>query len=308
MTEKKQVVRNLEQAKEISRTSYIPIGKELVKDKNYIVSIRALLDNYCKSDKDKHKIISKKDLKSMMRKVFKLQSRKINTVIQTYLDLNILAELDENNYIVNFIKPFVTLDPETVQYCLTTLSDLSFKVYCYLKNMYELKDYYDYKETEFWKFSVTGHNGLLEACGYYSDSSNNRKKMNWILETLQDVGLISISEPFPLQDEEGQFHGWYRYLYAVYDKSNAQKKVQLQEFVEGYIYPEYRYDKPQAPMYVDGKEYLYTKKIFKNKDMTSKLLEDSRNLDTLEFALMVQDVRGKQAEEFDKVIASWNKD
>lgn len=308
MEEKKEkAAANLSKAKDITKMSYVPIAKENLKNKNYLTTLRAMLDNYCSSKKvgdNIVKTIKKKDLRSLMRQVFNLQSRKINTVLDTYESLGILSEEDKDTYIVNFVTPFITLDPETVQYCLTTLSELSFKVYCYLKNQYELWS----KNNNYrpWMFSVSGEGGLLEICGYSKNGGvNNKKRMGWVLETLQNVKLIEISDPFPLYKEDGTIHGNYRYLYKVNDRSVAQIKVALQEFIEDYIYEDYSLEDQPCPLYVDGNVYLYDKKAFSNRVIVNKLLEDSRNLDAITFALNVQDVPRHYVNTFTKREQEW---
>lgn len=304
MEEKKEkAAANLAKAKEITKMSYVPIAKENLKDKNYLTTLRAMLDNYCSVKKvgdNIVKTIKKKDLRSLMRQVFNLQSRKINIVLDTYESLGILSEEDEETYVVNFVTPFITLDPETVQYCLTSLSELSFKIYCYLKNQYELWS----KNNNYrpWMFSVSGEGGLLEVCGYSRNAgANNKKRMGWVLETLQNVKLIEISDPFPLYKEDGIIHGWYRYLYKV----NAQIKVALQDFIEDYVYEEYSLEDQPYPLYVNGNMYLYDKKAFGNRVIVNKLLEDSRNLDAITFALNMQDVPRHYINTFTKKEEEW---
>lgn len=208
----------------IGQKAYIPVDKDMLDKKNYVVNVRAAMDSYCRQIDDK-RVISKDRLRWIMRQGLGLQSRKINAVINTFLDLGIISEYDKENYVVEFIKPFITLNPETVSYCLNVLSDLSFKVYCYLSSMYQFHQNGNYSSP--WKFSVSGDRGLLGICGY-SDTGANKKKMNWILETLQEIGLVDISDPVPEKDISGRFRGWYRYLYRVNDRSNIQVKVDRQ--------------------------------------------------------------------------------
>lgn len=305
MGERKEKIADLSTIGDLSRTSYIPIDKELIKNKNYIVSLRALLDNCCHVTENKDKIISKKMLRSLMRKVFNLQSNKIKTVISVYEELGIISEYDNDTYIVNFITPFISLNPETVQYCLTTLSELSFKVYCYLKNIYDYHIEQGFDTPLM--FSVSGSGGLLERCGYYGDSSANRKKMNWILETLQNVGLIEVSNAFPVKDDNGKFHGWYRQLNKVNDRSKAQYRVELQAYTENFFNQDYPENYQPSPMYIDKKKYIYNREAFKDKETFRKMLMDKRNLGAFEDGLNFQDVPRSSIAVIENMIEQWSK-
>lgn len=287
---------------ELSRMSYVPIQKDIIKHKEYLATVRALLDNVCEYDGDE-RIISEKDLKAVMRQIFDLRKRKIDAVVRVYEELEILTKREDGMYVINFMKPFVSLNPQTVQYCLTTLSELCFKVYCYLKYMYDyhLDKGYNTPLT----FSVQGENGLLSVCGYCDNGSDNRKKMNWVLETLQKVGLIEISAPTPIKDESNSFHGWYRVLYKVNDKSSAQFEVELQEFIEGHVYQEYPLDCQPSPMFVDRKKYLYNKDAFKDRKVFYKLLLDKRNKDAFEDALIFDEIPKNNVESVERVVRQW---
>ena len=294
---------------DIVRQAFVPMGEDKLKDKNYMVSIRAALDSYCELDDNKHRVISKKNLRSIMRKAFKLQVRKIDKVIETYLSLGIMTDNGDETYTLNYIKPFITLDPETVKYCLTSLSELSFKVYCYLKNKYEQHQKY-FGTSCYYTFHVQGKSGLLEACGYCDNGRNNRQRMNWVLETLQAVGLIEISEPFPTQKAgTSEYNGWYRYLYKVNDRSHVQIRTMLQEFVEDgiYIYPDKYGGEKLPPLYIDGERYIYDRKAFVTGLTAHKLIEDSRNLPAVQAALTFGDIPKYYLDMFTKVESKWDK-
>lgn len=296
-------------ADSVVRQSFVPIAKEKLNNKNYMVSVRAALDSYCTMDKKHRRIISKKDLKNIMRKMFNLQVKKINKVIETYLSLGIMTDNGNDTYILNYIKPFVSLDPETVKYCLTSLSELSFKVYCYLKNKYDQHTKYQDGACPY-KFSVQGKDGLLSVCGYHDNGSDNRKRMNWVLETLQAVGLIEISEPIPFKsDDDKKFVGWYRYLYKVNDKSRVQIKTMLQEYVEDgiYIYPDKYEGEQLPPIYIDGETYVYNRKAFITGLTAKKMVLDERNLPAIETAFIYGDVPKYYTEMFSNAESKWQK-
>lgn len=275
----------------ITKEAFVPVKEEMVSNKNYRTDIRAALDSYCTWEKEENgfkKTIAADDLKKMMRRVFKLQARKVRTVIETFCDLGILTQTKDGDYVVEFITPFVKLDPETVRYCLTTLSALSFKVYCYLKFIYDYRKSKD-KRAQI-HFSVSGERGLLAKCGYASSGSDNRKMMNWVLDTLSDVGLIRITDPYPVKDGEGKFHGWRRDLIEVSDKSKAQAKSELVPWEEEFENLTYTEGSKMPAMWIGGKKYLYDKK--KVKKYLPQLIQDSRNYHALDVASLYGDLLG----------------
>lgn len=287
----------------LNKNSYVPVGKEIIMNKNYLVGVRAFIDNRCEMIDDK-RIISKSSLDSIMSGVFGLRKRKAKKVLDVYRELGVISEYDNEHWVVNFLKPFVTLDPETVEYCLNALSDTSFKVYCYLKSAYSyhVSKYPDLPFT----FSVSGKDGLLERCGYYGDNNHNRKMMNQILETLREVKLIEITDPFPVRDADGVYKGWYRQLIGVYDRSSPQMRVELQDYEENHKYSDY-YAYAPRPMYVGDRKCLYDKAAFNDHTTLSRLLEDDRNYDALNDGLIFEDVPKASQNRVESVLREWEK-
>lgn len=289
--------------RKLNKNSYVPVGKEIIMNKDYLVGVRAFMDDRCEMI-DGKRVISKSSLDSIMSGVFGLRKRKAKKVLDVYRELGVISEYDNEHWVVNFLKPFVTLDPETVEYCLNVLSDTSFKVYCYLKSAYSYH-VSKYPNLPF-TFGVSGKDGLLERCGYYGDSGPNKKMMNQILETLREVKLIEITDPFPVRDADGVYKGWYRQLIGVYDRSSPQMRVELQDYEEDHEYSKY-YDYAPSPMYVNGRKCLYDKAAFNDLTILSSLFEDDRNYDALNDGLVFQDVPKGSQKNVESAMKEWEK-
>lgn len=295
---------------EITRNAYIYVDKEYMKQRNYMVSVKASLDNYCRQAQDADgrtiRIISKKIFREVLRDGLKLGKKKIAAVIKTFVDLGILIDYGES-YIISRKDSFLLLEPDTVRFCLDHLQELEFKVYCYLRSKY-----LQHIELNFvtpFEFTISGKGGLLEVCGYSPKSGNNRRKMLETLKILEKLNLIQISEAYPKQNCDMQYQGWYRTLIRVNDFSNVQEEIihesYLRPYVEDYIYNDYdRQDQP-SPIFLDGKKYLYNKKIFTNNLLLEKMIEDSRNLKAITFALNVQDIPEENIDKLISVEQSW---
>lgn len=285
----------------LTRKSYVPIGREIIVNKYYLVGVKVLIDNSCRNIGDK-KVISKSRLDSILMKVFKLRRCKARKVLDAYTESGVISEYDDDNWVVNYIKPFVVLDPGTAEYCLTNLSDTGFKVYCYLKTAYSyhMSKYPNSPLT----FSVSGNGGLLERCGYCSNSGTSRKMMNDILKTLEDVGLIDVSDPISSGECGGSFKGYYRLLHTVVGRDSPPVCVELQDYDENHEYSGY-YDYTPSPMYVDGRKCIYDKAAFGDPSTLSRLLDDDRNFDALNDGLNFQDVPEGSREIVSSVMRKW---
>lgn len=285
----------------LNRKSYIPVGRDIMKNKDYIVGVKVLIDNRCKNLDDK-RIISKSCLDSILMKVFKFRRYKARDVLDVYVKSGVLSEYDDDNWVVNFVTPYVPLDPCTAEFCLINLSDIDLKVYCKLKAIYayQMNKYPDYPAS----FSVSGPKGLLETCGYCGDSGHNRKMMSDVLESLRDAGLISISNPTQIIGCDNDYKGRYRRLNAVMDRNMPRSRVELQDYEEDHEYSKY-YDYAPSPMYVDGRKCLYDRAAFYDRVVLSSLFDDDRNYDALNDGLIFQDVPERIEDRVESVLKRW---
>lgn len=213
--------------KELSRNSYIITDRKHMREKNYMVSAKAALDNACsieETDSDSYRrTIGKKDFKRVLKDFLKLNRRKVDAVVSTFEELGIIVPINDREYEVSQYNSYLLLEPKTVKFCLDNLSELAFKVYCYLRSKHLVHIEMGYPQ--FYKFSVSGKGGLLEVCGY-SDSGQNKDKMRECLKVLEKLKLIEVSDPFPAKGPDGVYVGWYRYLYRVNDRSNVTQEIE----------------------------------------------------------------------------------
>ena len=285
----------------ITRKSYIPVGREIITNKYYLVSAKVFIDNSCRNI-DGNRIISKSRFDSILMKVLKLRRYKARKVLDAYLESGVISEYDNDNWIVNFVKPFVVLDHGTAEYCLNNLSDTGFKVYCYLKTAYSyhMNKYPNSPLT----FSVSGKSGLLERCGYCGESGPNRKMMNEVLKTLGDAGLIDVSNPIPARGSDGNYRGRYRTLNAVIGRAAPLARVELKNYEDDHKYSDY-YDYTPSPMYVDGRKCIYDKAAFDDPATLSSLLDDDRNYNALNDGLNFQDVPEGSIDIVESAMRKW---
>ena len=288
----KPAVKNEDALGEIAYASYVPVDKTMMKNKSYRVDVRSVLESYCKVTKTKDgsyiRKIADKELRKVMRRAFGMRKDKVNKVIAAYLNEGVLDLHDNGEYSINFIKPFAYLDPETIRYCLLNLSSIEFKVYCYLKMMYDAQK--SVRKRGCPKVSVSGKNGLLALCGYADSGSDNRKMMNGVLERLRDKKLANVTDPYPFRGMDGQYRGWYRNVLEVNDMAAYIASEELVPWKE-----EFRNDSTDEyylfPMYIKDKAYLYDEtKVGK---LLDQLLLDERNLKALDTATLYGHLEGR---------------
>lgn len=288
----KPAIRQREAIEEITQASYIPIKRDIMENKNYRVDVRSVLESHCKVAKMKDgsyvKRIADKELRKVMRRAFGMRKDKINKVIAAYLNEGVLTFGDEGEYVISYLKPFVYIDAETLRYCLSTVSGLAFKVYCYLKMMSEAQA--RTHRPGFPRVSVSGEKGLLALCGYATSGSSNRRMMNDVLESLRDSGLIRISDPYPVRTRGGVFNGWYRDVIDVRSVVEPQADTELVPWKE-----EFRSESTDEyylfPMYIEDKAYRYDED--KVGMFLDQLLLDERNFKALDTATLYGHLEGR---------------
>ena len=288
----KPAIRNIDAIGDITQASYVPVDKSIMKNKNYRADVRSVLESCCKVTKQKDgsyvRKITDKELRKVMRRAFGMRKDKINKVIAAYLNEGVLSTYGGEEYTINFIKPFAYLNPGTLKYCLLNLSSIEFKVYCYLKMMYDAQRNVHKRGCP--KVSVSGKNGLLTLCGYADSGSDNRKMMNEVLENLRDKNLVKVTDSYPFRNEEGRYRGWYRNVLEVNDMATTFAEEELVPWKE-----EFRRDSTDEyyffPMYIEDKAYRYDEdKVGRFLD---QLLLDERNLKALDTATLYGHLEGK---------------
>ena len=200
---------------EITRKVYIGIDSNLLKEKNYIIAAKCMLDNYYSyNDETKERTITKYLFKKKLREDLGLKRRKIDSIIEVFERLNVVELIDEKTYLITKPQRYVLLEPWTAQFCIENLDNLGFKVYCFLLSKKET--YRDLHLLKPYKFSNSGEKGLLNICGYTSSGLNNQK-LNKQLKILGDTGLVDFTNSIPIRDKKGRWCGSYRELLDVRD-------------------------------------------------------------------------------------------
>lgn len=151
--------------------------------------------------------VDKKELRDSIKNMLHKTYYKCNVLIKTYIDLGLIVETDEF-YVFNAVdKPFVGLTADNVKFCLDYLTELPFKVYCYLMSKYTkhlyVKETYGKNENYF--FSKTE---IALALGY-SKKESNILLIQRALAVLEDVGLIKISKSYQRPGHKGYYHELY---------------------------------------------------------------------------------------------------
>ena len=200
---------------EIKRKVYIDINPELLKEKNYVIAAKCVLDNYYKyNDKTKERTITKYLVKKKLRDELGFKRGKITSIVEVFERTGVVELIDDKTYLITMPHHYVLLEPWTAQFCLESLDNIGFKIYCFLLGKMNMRRNLDLPQK--YRFSINGKNGLLELCGY-ADTGANNKKVNEQLKILGDTRLVDFSDPVPMKDKKGKWCGWYRELLDVRD-------------------------------------------------------------------------------------------
>ena len=197
----------------------ISVKDELMVNKNYHVGVAGLIPDMGHV-RDNVRVLDKSEFLAYIKKELKLSNYKAKTVLEVFIVGELLLEDKEDKnilYAPNIESNFIRILKTTVRYCINNLSDLAFKVYCYLLNKYNMHIYYDHTDNYF--FSV---NELLRKMGYNDRSAKSHRMINETLITLKKLKLIDYN-----QESVGRpgKHGVYHELYKVNEYSSVQKEA-----------------------------------------------------------------------------------
>lgn len=162
------------------------------------------------------KTIKKMDFRKYLKDTLKVSINNVKKVIDTFKELGFIKEEGQYFILDNVNGMYITLHADTVRFCVTHFSGLTFKVYCYLKNKYDQHingNYIDY-----YKFS---YSEIGEIMGYSKGNMNTIRQIKECLILLEEVGLISYNHtPHAVQGWKGT---WME-LYKVNEVAIAQKE------------------------------------------------------------------------------------
>lgn len=162
-------------------------------------------------------------LMNEVKEVCGVGREKARKIVDAFLAAGIL-EKKNNVYLVHRAKPpYVKFDVDTINYLLDGVSNDCLKVYCYLKNKWDIHCSYDYAIENY--FFSNGE--LLRMMGYNDRQAANIKKITNILFLLEeDLKLIKYNH-----ESVGRpgYHGVYHELLGVYDSATAKKAKEESE-------------------------------------------------------------------------------
>lgn len=199
----------------ITRKVYVDVNPELLKEKNYVIAAKCILDNYYKyNDKTKERTITKYLFKKKLREDLGYKRRKIDAITEAFERLGVVELIDEKTYLIIMPHHYVLLEPWTAQFCIETLDNIGFKIYCFLLGKMAANRHFNLPQR--YRFTINGKKGLLSMCGY-EDSGPNSKKVNDQLKILGDTRLVDFTRPVMVKKKDGTWRGWYRELLDVRD-------------------------------------------------------------------------------------------
>lgn len=165
------------------------------------------------------KYIEKIKFRNMLKNQLKVSKNRVKIVIDTFIELGFLKDDGKNYILENVDGVYITLHADTVRFCLKHFSNLDFKVYCYLKNKWEIHEHYKYKENYFFS-----ENDILEMLGY-SKSARNHVLIRESLLHLEKENLISFCHK---SVGRPGYHGKYLELYYVNEFAASQVQARKQ--------------------------------------------------------------------------------
>jgi hypothetical protein len=146
----------------------------------------------------KIRIVKKRDLRKALKENLKVDSRRITTLINNFVDIGVL-KVTKEGYEINEAKPpFLKVPFSTVNFCLANMNNLSFKIYCVLLNMYKKHCFYGRKDNYFFTKKE-----LLESIGYVN-ASRNLHIVDEALIVLKELDLIDYTGPKKKIDKNGK--------------------------------------------------------------------------------------------------------
>lgn len=199
----------------------LSVSKDKMEDKRYDPFSLGVLSVDTELKDDFTRELELKECRRRLRKAG-LSKYKINKFFDDAEAISVV-DIDGNRCIVLPVEgQFISIYVDTVKYCMAALSPLSFKIYCYLKKWYQVKENGGYKENYFFSRSE-----IARALGYFIDK-DSIKSIDMCLKTLKKVGLIDYAEE--LVGKNGH-HGVYTELYSVSEYCPLERKSE-KELVE----------------------------------------------------------------------------
>ncbi len=196
----------------------LSMKEEKLQNQNYNMSALALANMTGYINKiENYRVFSKTQFIGLLKTRLKLSKHKSNVILDTFQELGCIEINGDECHLLPVIgNCFLKIDFRTAQFCLNSMTPLTFKIYCYLLNKYNINQNYNYVENYF--FSKME---LLRMSGY-TDTGANKRMITDCLAALRKLELIEYNEESVYKKG---YRGRYFELYKVNLHTPAQEQA-----------------------------------------------------------------------------------
>jgi len=192
----------------VNKDMLLSMEKEKLENQNYNMSALAVANMLGYVNKvDNYRVFSKNKFIERLKTKLKLSKYKCNVILDTFQELGCIEINGDECHLLPVVNNcFLKIDFRTAQYCLDAMSPLTFKIYCYLLNKYNINKAYDCLENYFFSKAE-----LMRMAGYQINKPN-RKVITNCLSLLQELKLIDYNHT---SEYRKGHRGRYYELYSV---------------------------------------------------------------------------------------------
>lgn len=201
------------------REMLLSVEEEKLQNQNYDMCALAVANMIGYVDKtEKYRVFSKSRFIGLLKERLELSKYKSKIILETFQELGCIEiNGDECHLLPIAGNCFLKLDFKTAQFCLDSMSSLTFKIYCYLLNKYNINKAYSYIENYFFSKAE-----LLRMAGFQVNKRNRLMVTN-CLSSLMELKLIEYNEESVYRKGH---RGRYYELYKVNLHTPAQKRAE----------------------------------------------------------------------------------
>lgn len=205
----------------VNKEMLLSMKEEKLQNQNYNMSALALANMTGYINKiENYRVFSKTQFIVLLKRRLKLSKYKSNVILDTFQELGCIEiNGDECHLLPVAGNCFLKIDFRTAQFCLNSMTPLTFKIYCYLLNKYNINQNYNYVENYF--FSKME---LLRMSGY-TNTGANKRIITDCLAALKKLELIEYNEESVYKKG---YRGRYYELYKVNLHTPAQEQADKQ--------------------------------------------------------------------------------
>ena len=201
------------------REMLLSVEEEKLQNQNYDMCALAVANMIGYVDKtEKYRVFSKSRFIGLLKERLELSKYKSKIILETFQELGCIEiNGDECHLLPIAGNCFLKLDFKTAQFCLDSMSSLTFKIYCYLLNKYNINKAYSCIENYFFSKAE-----LLRMAGFQVNKRNRLMVTN-CLSSLMELKLIEYNEESAYRKGH---RGRYYELYKVNLHTPAQKRAE----------------------------------------------------------------------------------